>query len=88
MRARIAAKIHAARMDRAEAVPAATEPHYSPLAVAKLWGISVDKARRLFRDVPGVLKIGNVTTRCGKHEYVTLRIPQSVLERVHAEWTR
>lgn len=58
------------------------EPHYSPAKLAKSWGVSVETIRSLFRDEPGVLKIVRPATRT-KRGYVTLRIPQSVAERVH-----
>ena len=51
------------------------ERHYSVTEVAKLWALSRDSVRRLFRREPGVLVMGD--------RYVTLRIPESVLERVH-----
>jgi transcriptional regulator GlxA family with amidase domain len=51
------------------------ERHYSVNDVAQLWGLSRDSVRRIFRREPGVLVIGD--------KYVTLRIPDSVLERVH-----
>ncbi len=34
---------------------------------------------------PGVLKIGKSERRDGKRDYLSLRIPQSVAERVHEE---
>jgi hypothetical protein len=58
------------------------EPHYTVDEVAQLWKLSTDFVRRLFRDEPGVLVI-SPRQRKGKRAYVTLRIPQSVLERVH-----
>ena len=51
------------------------ERHYSVGEVANLWALSRDSVRRLFRREPGVLAMGD--------RYVTLRIPESVLERVH-----
>ena len=51
------------------------ERHYNVTDVAKLWGLSRDSVRRIFRREPGVMAIGD--------RYVTLRIPESVLERVH-----
>jgi hypothetical protein len=51
------------------------ERHYSVSEVATLWRLSRDSVRRIFRREPGVLVIGD--------RYVTLRIPESVLERVH-----
>jgi hypothetical protein len=47
-----------------------------------MWNLSVDKVRELFESEPGVLAIGERSPR-HKRRYVTLRVPQSVLERVH-----
>ncbi len=65
----------------ASAVPA--ERHYAVTEIAELWNLSADKVRELFEDEPGVLVIGDRSPR-RKRRYVTLRIPQSVLERVHS----
>ena len=62
---------------------AALETHYSVSEVAKLWHLSEDTIRRIFRDVPGVLKLG-APERLRKRGYVLLRIPESVLQAVHA----
>jgi hypothetical protein len=56
------------------------EPHYTPSELAKLWGVDPETIRNVFRNEPGVLKLGN---NGGKRTYVTLRIPESVAERVH-----
>jgi hypothetical protein len=58
------------------------ERHYTPADLAKAWGVSAETIRQLFRDEPGVLKIGDNGTK-HKRSYKTLRIPQSVAERVH-----
>ena len=58
------------------------EKHYTPNELAKLWAVSPDTIRRLFRDESGVLKIGNNGTRY-RRGYETLRIPESVAQRVH-----
>jgi len=58
------------------------ERHYSPDEIAELWGVSVDSIRRIFRDEPGVLKMGEKSPK-HKRQYLTLRIPESVAERVH-----
>ena len=60
------------------------EKHYTPAEVAELWGISVDMARDLFRGEDDVLKL----ERTGSKEYGTLRIPESVLLRVHTRMSR
>jgi len=52
------------------------ERHYSPIEVGKILNVSARTARRMFEKEPGVLRIGEGSR-------VTLRIPQSVLERVY-----
>lgn len=59
----------------------ALEPHYSPTELAFRWSLSPDTVRNLFRDEPGVLKIARPETM-HKREYVSLRIPESVVRRV------
>jgi hypothetical protein len=58
------------------------EPHYTPQELAETWGVSAETIRVLFRNEPGVLKIGPDGTRF-RRGYKSLRIPQSVAERVH-----
>lgn len=59
------------------------ERHYSPAEIVKLWSLSADCVRKIFENEPGVLVIGNTQPKYGKRSYTTLRIPQTVLERVH-----
>jgi hypothetical protein len=61
-------------------VPA--ERHYAVIEVAEMWNLSPDKIRELFQHEPGVLVIGDRSPR-HKRRYLTLRIPQTVLHRVH-----
>lgn len=58
------------------------ERHYSVGEIGQLWSLSNDVVRKLFEREPGVLVIGDFHSR-GKRRYTTLRIPQSVAERVH-----
>jgi hypothetical protein len=58
------------------------EQHYAPSDLAKMWGVSVQTVRELFKDEEGVLKLGSDGTR-NRRAYKTLRIPHSVAERVH-----
>jgi len=58
------------------------ERHYAVAEIAEIWNLSPDKVRELFENEPGVLVIGERSPR-HKRRYVTLRIPQKVLERVH-----
>ena len=62
--------------------PIVEDNYYSVDDIAALWKLSRDSVRRLFRHEPGVLALAPRNTR-GKRSYTTLRIPQSVLERVH-----
>ncbi len=60
----------------------AVERHYSVPEVATLWGISEKTVRRLFDGEDGVLRWGSGET-ARKRRYQNLRIPQSILVRVH-----
>jgi hypothetical protein len=60
----------------------ALEKHYSALDLAQLWGLSEKTIRRMFVDEPGVVKWGHEERRF-KRGYMTLRIPESVVQRVH-----
>ncbi len=64
------------------ALSAFEERHYTSGEIAQLWGLSKDSVRRLFKNEPGVLLI-SPRQRRGKRSYASLRIPASVLERVH-----
>ncbi len=64
-----------------------SERHFSVKEVARNWGISTTAIRRLFRNEPGVLRFGK-EKRGHKRDYVTLRIPASVVERVYRRCMR
>lgn len=69
----------------AETAPALAhfeERHYTVAAIAAKWCLSADAVRKLFEREPDVIVIGDPAPR-GKRRYTTLRIPQSVVERVH-----
>jgi hypothetical protein len=63
--------------------PPALERHYSIQEIASLWRVSPDTARRLFEDEPGVIEVGQQRRARKRKSYRTLRVPQSVVERVH-----
>lgn len=63
------------------------EPHYTPQDLAQTWKLDETTIRRLFQDEPGVFKIGKLGRRDGKRDYITLRIPASVAERVYRQRT-
>jgi hypothetical protein len=58
------------------------EKHYSVLELAALWNLSENTIRRIFENEPGVLKWGSKEGRF-KRRYTTLRIPETVVLRVH-----
>jgi hypothetical protein len=58
------------------------ERHYTPQELAEIWGVSVQTIRDVFRNEEGVLKLGSDGNRM-RRGYKTLRIPESVAERVH-----
>lgn len=62
---------------------APVERHYAVAELAELWNLSTDKVRDLFENEPGVVVLGERNPR-HKRRYRTLRIPHSVVERVHA----
>ena len=51
--------------------------------IAELWGLSDDTIRNFFEKEPGVIAIGDGRSTGRRRRYVTLRIPEAVLERVH-----
>ena len=64
---------------------AALERHYSVGQIAELWGWSETKVREVFRDEPGVLQSQlRALLRRKKRQNISLRVPESVLLRVHA----
>ncbi len=58
------------------------EKHYSINEISHLWGLSQKTVRRIFEQEPGVVEIDNQKSR-HKRTYVTRRVPESVLRRVH-----
>jgi hypothetical protein len=61
-----------------------TEKHYSVLELAELWNLSENTIRRMFENEPGVLKWGGREGRF-RRRYTTLRIPETVVLRVHQQ---
>ena len=55
------------------------ETHYTPAQIAKKWGYSPQKIRRMFTGLEGVLLDSGPSGR------TTLRIPESVVDRVHTD---
>jgi hypothetical protein len=62
-----------------------TERFFTLDELAGWWNVRYDCIRRVFKDEPGVLKIGR--PRKGKHRYFTYRVPESVAKRVYDRLT-
>jgi hypothetical protein len=60
----------------------ALERHFSIVEIAALWNLSTQTVTKDFLDEPGVLKHANTPTR-KRRTYTTLRVPESVMIRVH-----
>jgi len=58
------------------------ERHYSVAEIASMWNLSQDAVRKMFQREPGVMVLGDHGSR-HRRRYTTLRIPASVVERVH-----
>jgi hypothetical protein len=62
------------------------DPCFSVQFYAELWGLSVTTLYRWFREEPDVLKVAEA--KRGKREYISLRIPWSVGQRVYKRHSR
>jgi hypothetical protein len=70
-----------------QAADLANEKHYSVGEVATLWSLSVKTVRKMFESEPGVIQWGSEEA-LHKRGYRTLRIPESILQRVHRKLRR
>src|SRR5258708_5668579 len=73
-------RIAADGMGAPECGAIALEPLYTPQQVAGYLKMDPSHIRRLFADLPGVIKIGRPAARGGRRSYCQLRISHSVLE--------
>ena len=62
------------------------DPGFSPAWYAEVWGVSASTVVKMFQDVEGVLKLGEV--KRGKRTRQELRIPFSLAMRVYTERSR
>lgn len=65
----------------------AMERHFSVEEIGDLWGLSPRTVRRMFEYEPGIIVFGNMGN-LKKRPYLTPRIPESVLIRVHRRLRR
>ena len=63
-----------------EPISDALEPHFAPAEIAQRLHLSEQTVIRMFQDQPGVFKLRRGFGK--KRDYVTLRIPESVLRKV------
>jgi hypothetical protein len=71
----------------APAIELAREKHYSVIEIAKLWALSEKTVRKIFEREPGVI-YWSTEERLHKRGYRTLRVPETVLHRVHRKLRR
>jgi hypothetical protein len=64
----------------------ALERHYTVQEIAELWGYSRQTVSRMFRNESGVLQITNAPSK-HRRIHITLRVPESVVIRVHNRLT-
>ena len=69
------------------ATAASIERHYSAGEIAGMWGLNVETIRRVFDREPGVVVLQGPAKK-GKRPYKTIRVPQTVLDRVHRRLQR
>lgn len=69
------------------AVELAREKHYSVIEIAKLWALSEKTVRKIFERESGVIH-WSTEEKLHKRGYRTLRVPESVLQRVHRKLCR
>ena len=77
-----AAKLGTIRQPGEAASSRLFERHLSPAELAEVWNLSEDTVRRMFEREPDVLIFEN-PDRVSSRRRRTLRIPESVAERVH-----
>lgn len=65
----------------------ANEKHFSVIEISKMWKLCPDTIRAIFKDASGVIRIDRPKTR-KKRAYLSLRIPESVMQRVHHNLTK
>ena len=69
-------------------VPRFAVQHYTVKDIGTMWKLSEDAVRKIFENEPGVLIFGEEKRNRYKRRYRTLRIPESVLERVYRRMSR
>jgi hypothetical protein len=71
----------------AASIDLASEKHYSVIEIAKLWALSEKTVRKIFEREPGVIH-WCTEEKLHRRGYRTLRVPETVLYRVHRKLRR
>jgi hypothetical protein len=69
-------------------VPRFAAQHFTVKEISAMWKLSEDAVRKIFEEEPGVLVLAEEKPNRHKRRYRTLRIPESVLERVYRRMSR
>ncbi|MGH9733912.1 MAG: hypothetical protein ACRD8A_04910 [Candidatus Acidiferrales bacterium] len=77
-----AAKVGADRQSSEATESRLFERHFSPAELAEAWNLSEDTVRRIFEREPDVLIFEN-PEKASERRRRTMRVPESVAERVH-----
>lgn len=70
------------QIDETNVADGTFERHYSVNEISELWGLSQRTIRRIFDEEPGVVELDKRSS-LHKRAYVTRKIPESVVKRVH-----
>ena len=68
------------------ATTGSADRHYSVAEISAMWNLSQDAVRKIFQTEPGVLVLGGQGSPHTR-KYTTIRIPDSVLQRVYRRMT-
>jgi len=66
----------------------AEERHFTPDELGALWGAAPQTIRNMFELEPDVLRIPSQRPGKSARKYVSMKIPQSVADRVHRKYSR
>ena len=79
--------IHTVSGPSGPAIELAREKHYSIIEIAELWALSEKTVRKIFEREPDVIH-WSTEEKLHKRGYRTLRVPETVLHRVHRKLRR
>jgi hypothetical protein len=73
-----------------QSIGPSVERHFTIGEIASMWGLCPNTVRKIFEDMEGVLKVSypRLKSRSNRKPRVSLRIPASLVARVHEDWSR